>query len=96
MIKPINRNVLIKRVEEEEVKKGSIIIPPTVREKSIKGEVIAVADVRNNDEVGPMQVKIGNMVLFQQYSGREVEIDNEKYLIMKEEDILVIISRKEE
>lgn len=95
MIKPINRNVLIKRVEEEEKKKGSIIIPPTAQEKSIEGEVIAVADIRDNDEVEPMQVKIGDIVLFQQYSGREVEIDNEKYLIMKDEDILAIISRKE-
>ena len=89
-IRPINRKVLIKRIEEE-VKKGSIIIPDTVKEKPQKGQVIEVAKVKKDDD--PMQVKKGDKVLFGKYSGNEVEINDEEYLLMSEEDILGVIEK---
>ena len=84
-IRPINRKVLIKRIEED-VKKGSIIIPDTVKEKPQKGQVIEVAEVKKDDD--PMQVKKGDKILFGKYAGTEVEINDEEYLLMPEEDIL--------
>ena len=86
-VKPINRKILVKRVEEE-IKKGGIIIPDTAKEKPQKGKVIEVAKVGKDDE--PMQVKKGDKVLFGKYAGTEIEIDNEEYLIMAEDDILAI------
>jgi chaperonin GroES len=87
-IRPINRKVLVKRIEEE-VKKGGIIIPDTVKEKPQKGKVIEVAKVKKDED--PMQVKKGEKVLFGKYAGSEIEIDNEEYLLMSEEDILAVI-----
>lgn len=86
-VKPINRKILVKRIEEE-IKKGGIIIPDTAKEKPQKGKVIEVAKVGKDDE--PMQVKKGDKVLFGKYAGTEIEIDNEEYLIMAEDDILAI------
>ncbi|TET17429.1 MAG: co-chaperone GroES [Candidatus Cloacimonadota bacterium] len=87
-IRPINRKVLVKRIEEE-MKKGSIIIPDTVKEKPQKGTVIEVAKTGKDED--PMQVKKGNKILFGKYAGTEIEIDAKEYLIMSEEDILAII-----
>jgi chaperonin GroES len=89
-IRPINRKVLIKRIEEE-VKKGSIIIPDTAKEKPQKGQVIEVAKVKKDDD--PMQVKKGDKILFGKYAGTEIEINNEEYLLMSEEDILGVIEK---
>jgi len=89
-IRPINRKVLIKRIEED-VKKGSIIIPDTVKEKPQKGQVIEVAQVKKDDD--PIQVKKGDKILFGKYAGTEIEIDNEEYLLMSEEDILAVIEK---
>ncbi len=90
-VRPINRKVLVKRIEEE-VKKGNIIIPDTAKEKPLKGKVIEVAQVKKDDD--PMQVKKGDKVLFAKYAGAtEIEIDNEEYLLMSEEDILAIIEK---
>ena len=89
-IRPINRKVLIKRIEED-VKKGSIIIPDTVKEKPQKGQVIEVAKVKKDDD--PMQVKKGDNILFGKYAGTEVEINDEEYLLMSEEDILGVIEK---
>ncbi len=92
-VKPLADRVLIKRIEEEEVKKGGIIIPDTAKEKPQKGEVIAVGPGRldENGKRIPMEVKEGDKVLFSKYAGTEVKIGDEEYLIMREDDILAII-----
>lgn len=92
-LKPLADRVVIKRIEEEEVKKGGIIIPDTAKEKPQKGEVIAVGPGRL-DEQGkriPMEVKVGDKVLFSKYAGTEVKIDENEYLVMREDDILCIV-----
>ena len=87
-IRPINRKVLVKRIEEE-VKKSGIIIPDTAKEKPQKGEVVEVAKVKKDED--PMQVKKGDKILFGKYAGTEIEVDGKEYLIMSEEDILAVI-----
>ncbi len=92
-LKPLADRVVIKRIEEEEVKKGGIIIPDTAKEKPQKGEVIAVGPGRL-DEQGkrmPMEVKVGDKVLFSKYAGTEVKMGDEEYLVMREDDILCVI-----
>jgi chaperonin GroES len=92
-VKPLSDRVLVKRIEEEEVKKGGIIIPDTAKEKPQKGEVIATGPGRldENGKRIPMEVKEGDKVLFSKYAGTEVKIGEEEYLIMREDDILAII-----
>jgi chaperonin GroES len=92
-IKPLADRVVVKPIEEEEKKQGGIIIPDTAKEKPQKGEVVAVGPgkVDDNGKRVPMEVKVGDKVLFGKYAGTEVEIDGEQYLIMRESDILAII-----
>ncbi len=92
-IKPLGDRVLVKRVEEEEVRKGGIILPDTAKEKPQQGRVIAVGTgkVDENGNRRPLEVKEGDRVLFGKYAGTEVKIDEEEYLIMREDDILGII-----
>ncbi len=89
-IKPLGDRVLVRRLEEEEVVKGGIIVPDTAKEKPQRGEVIAVGPGARNDrgEIVPMNVKKGDKVLFGKYAGSEVKIGDEDYLIMREDDIL--------
>lgn len=92
-IKPLGDRVLVKRMEEDEVVKGGIIIPDTAKEKPQRGEVIAVGPGAR-DESGkfiPMNVKKGDKVLFGKYAGSEVKMVDEDFLIMREDDILGII-----
>ncbi len=92
-IRPLADRVVVKRIEEEEVKKGNIIIPDTAKEKPQKGEVVAVGPGRV-DEKGnrvPMEVKVGDKVIFSKYAGSEVKIDDEEFLVMREDDILAVI-----
>lgn len=94
-VKPLGERVLVRRIEPEEVKKGGIIIPDTAKEKPQQGEVIAVGPGKL-DEKGkrtPMDVKKGDRILFGKYSGTEIEIDGEEYLIMQEDDILAIVQK---
>jgi chaperonin GroES len=92
-LRPLHDRILVKRVEEEEVRRGGIIIPDTAKEKPQEGKVIAVGTGRVTDEGKkiPLDVKAGDRILFGKYSGSEVKIDDEEYLIMKEEDILGIL-----
>lgn len=92
-IKPLGDRILVKRLEEEEAKKGGIIIPDTAKEKPQKGEIIAVGSgkIEENGNRRPLEVEKGNKVLFGKYAGTEVKIDEEEYLIMREDDILGII-----
>ncbi len=96
--KPLHDRVLVRRIETEERTKGGIIIPDTAKEKPQEGEVIAVGPGAR-DETGklvPLDVKPGDRILFGKWSGTEVKIDGEEYLIMKESDILGIIVPEEE
>jgi chaperonin GroES len=91
-LKPLGDRILVKRIEQDEVKKGGIIIPDTAKEKPIEGEVIAVGSgkVLENGKKQPLDVKEGDKILFGKYSGTEVKIDGEEYLIMREDDVLGI------
>ena len=92
-IAPLYDRVLLKRIEEQEVKRGGIIIPDTAKEKPQEAEVIAAGKGRVNDEgkVVPLEVKKGDRVLIGKYSGTEVTIDGEEHLILREEEILAKI-----
>jgi chaperonin GroES len=92
-IKPLHDRILVKRVELGEQVRGGIIIPDTAKEKPMEGKVIAVGGgkVKEDGTKIPMDVKAGQRVLFGKYAGTEVKIDDEEYLIMREDDILGII-----
>ena len=94
--RPLHDRILIKRIEEKEAVKGGIIIPDTAKEKPQEGEVIAVGNGRKTEEgkVVPLDVKAGDRILFGKYSGTEIKIDNEEYLIMKEEEVLGVVEGK--
>lgn len=92
-IKPLADRILVKQLEEEEVKEGKIIIPDTAKEKSQRGEVKAVGSGKRNDEgkIVPLEVKVGDRVLISKYGGTKVKIDEEEYLIMREDDVMAVI-----
>jgi len=92
-LRPLHDRVLIKRLEEGDEKHGSIIIPDTAKEKPQEGKVIAVGTgkVTEDGKKLPLDVKAGDRILFGKYSGSEVKINGEEYLIMKEEDVLGIV-----
>jgi chaperonin GroES len=92
-IRPLHDRILIKRQEEKETRKGGIIIPDSAKEKPQEGKVIAVGNGKVNDEGKkiPLDVKTGDKILFGKYSGSEVTLDNEEYLILREEDVLCIL-----
>ena len=85
--------VVIKRMEEEKASPGGIIIPDSATEKPIKGEVVAVGNgkIQDNGNVQPLDVKVGDTVLFGKYSGTEVMIDSDELVVMKEDDIMAVI-----
>ncbi len=93
-VRPLHDRVLVKRFDEEEKSKGGIIIPDTAKEKPVQGEVIAVGTGRiaEDGKVRPMDVKKGDKILFGKYAGTEIKVSGEEYLMMREEDILGIIS----
>jgi len=92
-VKPLNDRVLVKRTEELTVTKGGIVIPDTAKEKPIEGKVVAVGPGKMSEQGQRMtlQVKAGDKVLFGKYSGTEIKVEGEEYLMMREEDILAII-----
>jgi chaperonin GroES len=92
-IRPLHDRIVVKREEEKEVKKGGIIVPDTAKEKPQEGKVIAVGNgkVTEAGKKVPLDVKPKDRILFGKYSGSEVKIDDEEYLIMKEDDVLAII-----
>ena len=93
-VKPLNDRVLVKRIEEVQVTKGGIVIPDTAKEKPIEGKVIAVGPGKMSDAGNRMtlQVKEGDRVLFGKYAGTEIKMESEEYLMMREEDILAVIT----
>ena len=92
-IRPLHDRILVKREEEKDSKKGRIIIPDSAKEKPQEGRVIAVGTgkVMEDGKKIPLDVKADDRILFGKYSGSEVTVDDEEYLIMKEEDVLAII-----
>ncbi len=91
-IRPLHERVLVKRLEEDEVSKGGIIIPDSAKEKPAEGKIIATGNGRISEDgkVTPLDVKVGDKVLFSKYGGTDVTIDGEEYLIMREDDILAV------
>ncbi|MBF0183786.1 MAG: co-chaperone GroES [Magnetococcales bacterium] len=92
-IRPLHDRVVVKRSSEEERTASGIIIPDTAKEKPIQGEVLAVGKgaVLEDGKVRPMDVKVGDVVLFAKYAGTEVKLDGEELLIMRETDIMGVI-----
>jgi len=92
-VTPLHDRVLVRRLEEKETVKGGIIIPDTAKEKPQEGEVIAVGAGKMNDkgERIPLDVKVGDRVLFGKYSGNDIKIEDEEYMILKEDEILAKI-----
>jgi len=92
-LRPLHDRVLVKRLEEQDERHGSIIIPDTAKEKPQEGKVIAVGTGKVTDDGKklPLAVKEGDRILFGKYSGSEVKIDGNEYLILREEDILGIL-----
>jgi len=92
-IRPLHDRVVIRRTEEERKTPGGIVIPDNAQEKPIQGEVIAVGHGKplDNGQVRPMDVKVGDKVLFGKYSGSEVKIDGQEVLVMREEDIMAVL-----
>jgi chaperonin GroES len=92
-IRPLHDRVVIRRMEEERTSAGGIVIPDSATEKPIQGEVLAVGNgkILDNGEARPLDVKVGDRVLFGKYSGTEVKIEGEDLLVMREEDIMGVI-----
>jgi chaperonin GroES len=94
-IRPLQDRLVVRRVQEEETSKGGIIIPDTAKEKPIEGEVIAVGKGKVNEkgQQRPLDVKVGDRVLFGKYAGTEVKVDGEERLILREEDVLGVVEK---
>ena len=92
-LRPLQDRILVQRVEEETTTKGGIIIPDTAKEKPAEGKVVAVGKGKLGDDGKPMamELKTGDRILFGKYSGTEVKIEGEEYLIMREDDVLGVI-----
>jgi chaperonin GroES len=93
-IRPLQDRILVKRVDEEEKSKGGIIIPDTAKEKPQEGKVVAVGNgkVREDGTVQPLDIKKGDRLLFSKYAGTEVNLDGEEHLIIREDDVLGVLS----
>jgi chaperonin GroES len=92
-IRPLQDRIIVKRIAEEEKTNGGIIIPDTAKEKPQEGQVTAVGKGKLNEDgkVTPLDVKVGDKVLFGKYSGTEIKVEGEEHLIMREDDILGVI-----
>ncbi len=92
-VKPLHDRILVRRINSEEKTKGGIIIPDTAQEKPQEGKIEAVGKGKllDNGSVRPLDVKVGDKVLFSKYGGNDINIDGDEFLIMREEDILAII-----
>lgn len=93
-LKPLHDRAVVRRMEEERTTAGGIVIPDTAAEKPARGEVVAVGTgkILENGDVRPMDVKVGDKVLFGKYAGTEVKIDGEEYVVMREDDIMAVFA----
>ena len=91
-IRPLQDRVIVRRMEEETTSPGGIVIPDSAAEKPSRGEVVAVGNglVLDNGEVRPLDLQVGDKVLFGKYSGTEVKVDGEDLLVMKEDDVMAV------
>ena len=94
-IRPLHDRVLIKRIEEQETVRGGIIIPDTAKEKSQEGEVVAVGAGKRleNGSVQPLELKEGDRILFGKYSGAEIKIEQQDYLILREDEVIGVFTK---
>ncbi|NEX19439.1 co-chaperone GroES [Thiorhodococcus mannitoliphagus] len=92
-IRPLHDRVVVRRMEEERTTAGGIVIPDSATEKPIQGEVIAVGNgkILDNGESRPLDLKVGDRVLFGKYSGTEVKLDGQDFLVMREDDIMGVV-----
>ena len=92
-LRPLHDRVIVKRMEEETTSPGGIVIPDTATEKPSRGEVIAVGNgkILDNGDVRPLDLKAGDKVLFGKYSGTEVKVEGEEYLVMSESDVMAVL-----
>ena len=92
-LRPLHDRVIVKRMEEERLSAGGIVIPDSATEKPIRGEVLAVGNgkILENGDKRPLDISVGDKVLFGKYSGTEVKVDGEELLVMREEDIMAVI-----
>ena len=97
-IRPLHDRILVERIEEKEVRKGGIIIPDSAKEKPQEGKVIAAGNGKAKDDGKrvPLDVKAGDLILFGKYSGQEIKIDGEEYLIMREDEVLGVLDNGHE
>jgi len=93
--RPLHDRIILKRIEEKETVKGGIIIPDTAKEKPMEGEIISAGPgkMMEDGKRSPMDVKPGDRVLFGKYAGTEIKIDDEEYVIMREEEILAVLTK---
>ena len=96
-LRPLHDRILVERVEEEAQVKGGIIIPDSAKEKPQQGKVIAVGNGKRQEDgsIAPLDVKAGDRILFAKYAGTEVKIDNNDYLIFREDEVLAILEDTE-
>ena len=94
-LRPLQDRILIKRIEEKETVKGGIIIPDSAKEKPQEGEVVAVGNGKKTEDgkVIALDVKVGDRVLFGKYSGNDIKIDDEEYLILREDEVLGVLEK---
>ncbi len=92
-VRPLHDRLLIKRIEEKESAKGGIIIPDTAKEKPQEGEIVAVGGGKKTEDgkVLPLDVKKGDRILFGKYSGTEIKLENDEYLILREDEVLGVL-----
>ena len=92
-IRPLQDRVIVKRIEEDEKTKGGIIIPDSAKEKPAEGKIVAVGKgaLNNDGKRVPLEVKIGDRILFGKYGGQEIKVEGEEYLIMSEQEVLCVI-----
>ena len=95
-IRPLHDRVIVKRLESERTSPGGIVIPDSAAEKPVEGKVVAVGKgkILEDGQVRPLDVKIGDKILFGKYSGTEVKVDGEDLLVMREEDVMAVIEGK--
>ncbi len=95
-IRPLHDRVIVKRLEEDRTSPGGIVIPDTAAEKPVQGKIVAVGKgkILEDGNVRPLDVKVGDKILFGKYSGTEVKIDGEELLVMREEDVMAVIESK--
>ncbi|MDR0434612.1 MAG: co-chaperone GroES [Gracilibacteraceae bacterium] len=94
-LRPLGDRVIIKAMEKEEKSKGGIIMPDTAKEKPLEGEIIAVGPGKLDDDGKrlPMDVKVGDKVIYSKYSGTEIKFDGEEYLILRESDVQAVVEK---